>query len=97
MARPIDTNLDWSNVNTDSLPTGLAALYDDLKTAQRLAAQARDAFESAFTEMASVPPSQSLRFGYRFGKLAIAIANEAPITRKPAKAGLDFASLMASR
>ena len=86
-------NLDWRNVDADSLPIGLKALYDDLKSAQRLAAQSREAFETAFTEMVKLPPTQSYAFGYRFGKLAIAVTDAAPAKPKAKSNTLDFATL----
>ena len=91
----IDRDLKWNEVDPSTLPTGLAALYTDLKAAQRLAAQAREAFESAFTEMVKLPPSQGIAFGYRFGKLSFALT-DAPAKPKPKPSrALDFAALAA--
>jgi len=93
MATKTDS-LSWRNIDPATLPTGLSALYEDYKTAQRIAAQARDAFESAFTEIAAVPTSQTMLFGYRFGKLSIAISDEPRKAKSTAPAALDFASLL---
>jgi hypothetical protein len=84
---------DWREVDTTALPTGLAALYSDYKAAQRLATDARTAFEAAFSEMANVPASQRLGFGYRFGKLSVAVLPNDRPTAKPRKATLTLASL----
>jgi len=87
-------SLSWRNIDPNTLPTGLSALYEEYKATQRIAAAARDAFESAFTEMAEVPASQTMLFGYRFGKLSIAISDEPRKAKSTAPAALDFASLL---
>ena len=87
-------DLTWREVDPDTLPAGLKAHYNELKQAQRLAAKARDDFEAAFTEMATIPPSQTLFFGYRFGKLSIAIKDEPrPAPKSPRTSALSFADL----
>lgn len=94
MARPdYASTADWREVDATTLPAGLAALYSDYKTAQRLATDARTAFEAAFNEMAGVKAGQRLGFGYRFGKLSVAVLPDDRPLAKPRKATLTLADL----
>src|ERR1700733_2899591 len=74
-------NLSWRNVDTNELAPGPLDRYEVYKALQRQAAQAREAFEAEFsTSMGLTPTSpQRLVFGYKFGKLSIAVApNDKP-------------------
>lgn len=94
MARPdYASPADWREVDAETLPNGLKVLYSDYKSAQRLATDSRTAFEAAFTEMASVPTGQRLGFGYRFGKLSVAVLPDDRPLAKPRKAALTLADL----
>lgn len=81
-----EKTLAWQDVAPDALKGNKA--YDIYKTAQKDAAEKRDAFETAFIEAAKkkgkVPDGKTLRFSYRFGKLAVALDDaDAPKSAKP--------------
>jgi hypothetical protein len=80
MATPTP-DLIWRNVETDDIPVTALELYNSYKTLQRQAAAAREAFEAAFALALAITPTDPRRivFGYKFGKLSIAIApNDKP-------------------
>lgn len=95
MARTRDDNLTWTEIDASTLPTGLAAAYADYKEAQRLAASLREAFETAFNEMAApnLPRGRRYVFGYRFGKLSIAETDAEPAKPQRAARALSAADL----
>jgi hypothetical protein len=81
------TQLDWSEVDMDTLPESAAEAYDAYKAARKAAAEAKAEFELAFTKAArkakKLPDSKKLLFGYNFGKLSIAVTDN---VEEPAKA-----------
>ncbi len=72
--------LDWLSVETSDFAANgpLGKAYATLSAKRDAMNKARDAFEEEFTKAAvakdMIPEGQELRFGYRFGKLAIAFA-----------------------
>jgi len=85
MANASPDNLTWRNVDPTDLTASQLAAYEAYKSAQREAARLREAFETHFaTDLGFTDTSPSrIVFGYKFGKLSIAVApNDRP--RKPA-------------
>lgn len=88
-------SLVWRNVETDDIPASALGLYNQYKTAQRSAAAAREAFETEFSIILGFTPNttQRLVFGYKFGKLSIAVApndKPKPTTKRAATSLADF-------
>lgn len=67
------TPADWREVPAEMLSGDIKLAYDIYKESQRKAAADREAFEAAFATLVPLPPGKRLGFGYRFGKLSIAI------------------------
>lgn len=72
----------WMEVDLDTLTDVQRIAYDDYKRLQRQAAQCRETFERHMADGAALPKGKRLVFGYRFGKLSVAVVND---DRKPAK------------
>ena len=83
-----ESNLDFISVDIDQLPASVKPLWAKLKKAEGELKNARDDFEGAFTTIArkaeQLPENLILRFGYRFGGLAVATVDQSE-ARKPAK------------
>jgi hypothetical protein len=86
MAKTYDTTADWREVPAEMLSGEAAHAYERYKVAQRLAAQAREAFETKFSALIPLPSGKRYGFGYRFGKLSVAVLDGAPAKPKPAAA-----------
>ena len=82
-----ENKLNWINVNVDALGTALRRKYQSLKEAQQKAKAAREDFETAFLveskKAGKLEEGEALKFGYNFGRLAVAIVDETET--KPAK------------
>jgi hypothetical protein len=87
MAKPT-SDLNFISVDTEQLPTSVKPLWAKLKKAEGELKNARNDFEGAFSTIArkaeQLPENLILRFGYRFGGLAVATV-DATEARKPAK------------
>lgn len=74
MAKKEKPDLIWMDVDESAIKGNKD--YDAYKTAQKAAAVKREAFETAFIKAArekkAIDDNQTLRFSYRFGKLAVA-------------------------
>jgi predicted transcriptional regulator len=72
--------LSWLEVDASSLPKPLKASYGELKSAQSLAKEKKQAFEAAMiseaAERGHITADQTLMFSYRFGKLSMAIGEK---------------------
>lgn len=83
----IPPKLDWKPVDTDTLPSDLAKLYASYKQAQALASIARLAFEDAacvpIGNLLGARPGQDVAFGYKFGKLSVALTDKAAARAQP--------------
>jgi hypothetical protein len=95
MKRAIKTDLVWLTVDLESLPADLQRKFSAHRKAADEAQNAKRAFEAAFIAAArkgkKVGASESFAFGYRFGKLAIAVVEDNPETApKAAKAGFSL-------
>lgn len=96
MAKSYDVAADWREVDPASLPSGPRQSYEAYKIAQRLASQAREAFEADMSEVANLPVGQRLAFGYRFGKLSIAVIPDDKPLRKPSSQAATLADFLRS-
>jgi hypothetical protein len=95
MKRAIKTDLVWLSVDLESLPADLQRKFSAHRKAADEAQNAKRAFEAAFIAAArkgkKVGASESFAFGYRFGKLAIAVVEDKPeAAPKAAKAGFSL-------
>lgn len=68
--------LNWFSVDETSLKGEVVKKLAALRKAQKAATEAKTAFEEEFIKATRVAemikPEESLAFGYRFGKLAVA-------------------------
>lgn len=71
-----DSNLVWSTIDPETLDTQSRKLYAAYKAAREAAKDAKDAFEESVRDRADVPKGKRLVFGYNFGKLSAALAND---------------------
>lgn len=67
--------LDWRTIAPTTLSADLRKLYDAYKAAYNPATEERKAFEAAFIRAASPPAGKSVKFGFKYGKLAVALAD----------------------
>ena len=71
-----EANLNWFTVDETSLKGEVVKKLATLRKAQKAAQEAKVAFEEEFIKATRVAemikPDESLAFGYRFGKLAVA-------------------------
>lgn len=95
MAKLDSATADWRTIDAESLPTDIRSAYDAYKSANRLAQAAREFFEQQFTHAVPVPAGSRLAFGYRFGKLSIAVIPDDRPATKPSSKPLTMADLLA--
>ena len=67
-------DLEWTQLDPSSLSPDLRKAYDAYKEAARHANSLREAFERAMTVAIDPLDTEKVVFGYRFGKLSLAIA-----------------------
>ena len=91
-------NLAWRNVDTDDIPASALDLYNDYKALRCKAAAARELFEDAFATSVGLTPTspQRLVFGYKFGKLSIAVAPNDKPKAAPKRTTSTLADFLAS-
>jgi len=77
--------LEWTQLDPSTLSPELRKAYDTYRDAARHANSLREAFERAMTIAIDPLDSEKVIFGYRFGKLSLAIA-PADKPRKPSAA-----------
>ena len=77
--------LEWTQLDPSTLSPDLRKAYDTYRDAARHANALREAFERAMTTAIDPLDSEKVVFGYRFGKLSLAIA-PADRPRKPSAA-----------
>ena len=77
--------LEWTQLDPASLSPDLRKAYDAYKEAAKAANSLREAFERAMTVAIDPLDTEKVVFGYRFGKLSLAIA-PADKPRKPSAA-----------
>ena len=84
-AKPATKELEWTQLDPSTLSPDLRAKYDAYKEAAKAANTLREAFERAMTVAIDPLDNEKVVFGYRFGKLSLAIA-PADKPRKPSAA-----------
>lgn len=84
-AKPATKELEWTQLDPSSLSPDLRKAYDAYRDAARHANSLREAFERAMTVAIDPLDTEKVVFGYRFGKLSLAIA-PADKPRKPSAA-----------
>jgi len=77
--------LEWTQLDPSTLSPELRKAYDAYRDAARHANALREAFERAMTTAIDPLDTEKVVFGYRFGKLSLAIA-PADKPRKPSAA-----------
>ena len=77
--------LEWTQLDPSTLSPDLRKAYDAYRDAARHANALREAFERAMTVAIDPLDNEKVVFGYRFGKLSLAIA-PADKPRKPSAA-----------
>jgi hypothetical protein len=79
MANNTKTDLVWQDVDTDSFTGPLKKAYEAKKAQDAVSRAKREAFEGAVIESARaknvLTASQTFAFGYRFGKLTVAVTD----------------------
>jgi CelD/BcsL family acetyltransferase involved in cellulose biosynthesis len=84
MAKPT-SDLNFIAVDTEQLPPSVKPLWAKLKKAEAELKHAREDFEGAFTTIArkaeQLPENLILRFGYRFGGLAVATVSSTEVKK----------------
>ena len=78
----IEMDPQWQNIDPASLPEDIQRHYYAYKTALDTANKARALFESECNEAFDVGAGNRLAFGYKFGRLSVAIVRDAPRTSK---------------
>lgn len=84
-AKPAPKELEWTQLDPSTLSPELRKAYDAYRDAARHANTLREAFERAMTVAIDPLDTEKVVFGYRFGKLSLAIA-PADKPRKPSAA-----------
>ena len=86
--------LAWITVDSASFPKALQDKYTKLVAARKAEAEAKIAFEDAFEALArekgSLGKDDNLVFGYRFGRVAVAKAEDKKPKKAPAKPVFRF-------
>lgn len=93
-SNPMATELSWRNLDLDQLTASQRKAYDAYKSAARTAAELREAFEANMNSSLGFGPdsAQRLAFGYKFGKLSVAVApNDRKASRKPSAPAASLA------
>lgn len=86
---------DWVNIDTASLAPHIQQALEAYRKAQALASEARKSFEDAMTLAIDPLDGERVIFGYRFGKLSLAIV---PADKpRTAKGAIDLAAFKARR
>ena len=89
------SELSWTEIDPDTLPAAQAAAYADYKALYRKMKAAREAFEASFQSAA--PDGKRFVFGYNFGKLSIALADEDRRAKRTATAKASLADFLAAQ
>ena len=77
-AKPAPKEIEWTQLDPDSLSADLRKAYEEYRTAAKAAATLRTAFEARLTNAIDPLDGEKVAFGYKFGKLSIAIVPNIP-------------------
>lgn len=93
-----ETNAVWSELDVETLPSNQREAYEAYKVAQRAAAELRAKFEQMVNDEALVSANgQKIIFGYRFGKLSVAVVEDEGKPKKAAVAKRSLGDFLASQ
>lgn len=90
------SDVTWVQVDVSTFSAEAQVAYSEYKDAQRKAAQLRVAFEAVATEGLDVPAGMKVAFGYKFGKLSVALVEGTAIKAAP-KAKGSLADFLAAQ
>lgn len=95
------TNLVWNTIAVETLSKDAQAAYAEYKALYATMKKAREAFEAMVIKESGIPATSTLRFGYRFGKLSVAVdvadKPKAATSGKGALSLSDYMKLQANR
>lgn len=93
--KPVPKAIEWTQLDPDSLSPDLRKAYDAYRQAAKAAAVLRTEFEARMTVAIDPLDGEKLAFGYKFGKLSLAIV---PADRpKRRTAAVSLADYLASK
>jgi len=92
---PAPKEIEWTQLDPDSLSPDLRASYNDYRQAAKAAAVLRTEFEARMTDAIDPLDGEKLAFGYKFGKLSIAIVPADKPKRRTA--AVSLADYLASK
>lgn len=87
-------DLKWVNIDIATLAPVARKAFDAYKAQYKLASDLRKTFEATMISVADMGHDRTLRFGYRFGKLSIAIDKADEISKPERTAGLSLADYL---
>lgn len=82
--------IEWSMIDTASLPKALGAKYTELRTIISALAKAKENFESEFSTACNIDEGYRMIFSYRFDNLSCGVV---PEKDKTSKGKVAFGSL----
>ena len=89
------TEIEWTQLDPDSLSPDLRRAYDAYRQAAKAAAVLRTEFEARMTVAIDPLDGEKLAFGYKFGKLSLAIVPATAPKRRTA--AVSLADYLASK
>ena len=92
---PAPKEIEWTQLDPDSLSADLRKAYEEYRTAAKAAATLRTAFEARMTNAIDPLDGEKVAFGYKFGKLSIAIVPADKPKRRTA--AVSLADYLASK
>lgn len=92
---PVAKEIEWTQLDPDSLSPDLRKAYDAYRTAAKAAAVLRTEFEARMTVAIDPLDGEKLAFGYKFGKLSLAIVPADKPKRRTA--AVSLADYLASK
>jgi len=94
-AKPAAKEIEWTQLDPDSLSLELRKAYDAYRQAAKAAAILRTTFEAHMTNAIDPLDGEKLAFGYKFGKLSLAIVPADKPKRRTA--AVSLADYLASK
>jgi hypothetical protein len=95
MAR--DTKLEWTNIDLDTLSAEDAARFQETKALYNTYTNVKREFESKLKEAFAdqIPEGYTLKFGYMYGKLSVALAEKDAAKQSKSKPARTLADMLA--
>jgi hypothetical protein len=95
VASPESKAIEWTQLDPDTLSPDLRKAYDEYRAAAKAAAILRTTFEAHMTNAIDPLDGEKLAFGYKFGKLSLAIVPADKPKRRTA--AISLADYLASK